>query len=308
MIGMFPDPYPDELLYSIAARYAERVGYNSPTKTLEELFGAGSTRMSVDFPLGLNHLIETLPPGHAYTVEDLMYKHTLLPFYGPFLPPERTWRLMNAMREKQGKGIHWYVGVTMGSIQPPQWLRFCPECTQEDSRTVGEPYWHRQHQLPGVEVCPQHHVFLEASSVRYANRRWRNELMPADQGITLHAPRPINVQVKAHALLCQVAENITWLLTQPYWSFDLMTLKRRYFILLHEKGFASVGGHLRSQALRQAFADFFFARTPCSPSVCSPLVSGELGYPLAPCPQNGPSSLAPSPHDAIFGAHRPTIF
>lgn len=50
MIGWFPDPYPDELLYSVAARYAERVGYPNCTAAIEELFGGGSTRVSIDFP------------------------------------------------------------------------------------------------------------------------------------------------------------------------------------------------------------------------------------------------------------------
>ena len=155
MIGWFPDPYPDELLYSVAARYAERVGYPNCTAAIEELFGGGSTRVSIDFPLGLDYLLNTLPPAHRFSVGEILHKQTLFPFYGPFLPAERAYRLMIAMREKKGAGLHRYTRANIGTIRPPTWLRFCPECAQEDSKTVGEPYWHRFPQVPGAEVCPR---------------------------------------------------------------------------------------------------------------------------------------------------------
>ncbi|MCA9469971.1 MAG: TniQ family protein [Nitrospira sp.] len=257
MIGWFPDPYPDELLYSVAARYAERVGYPNCTAAIEELFGQGSTRVSIDFPLGLDYLLNTLPPAHRFSFGEILHEQTLFPFYGPFLPIERGYRLMQAMREKRGKGLHRLISGTIGTIRPPEWLRFCPECAQDDFKTVGEPYWHRLPQLPGAIVCPRHHVFLENSAVRYANRRPLDELIPASQAIPTLTPKPIEVGEKAHALLLQLATNFAWLLTQPYWYFDLPTLKQRYLILLHTKDLATYGGHLHARLLREQFLNFF---------------------------------------------------
>lgn len=70
MIGCFPDPYPEELLYSVCARYSERVKYPNKNGILSELFGRKDTIAVVDLPNGLNHLISQLPPGHRYTTGD----------------------------------------------------------------------------------------------------------------------------------------------------------------------------------------------------------------------------------------------
>jgi len=40
MVGFFPDPYPDELLYSVCARYHHRVRYRAHRATAQDLFGA----------------------------------------------------------------------------------------------------------------------------------------------------------------------------------------------------------------------------------------------------------------------------
>lgn len=39
-------------------------------------------------------------------------------------------------------------------------LKYCPECANEDMKCHGVSYWHRIHQVPGVEACPSHKVWL----------------------------------------------------------------------------------------------------------------------------------------------------
>ncbi|HEX8377847.1 MAG TPA: hypothetical protein VF602_08505 [Pedobacter sp.] len=51
MIGFFPDPYPDELLYSACARYSERVKYVNKQFIMEDMFGRRGLSAIVDFPL-----------------------------------------------------------------------------------------------------------------------------------------------------------------------------------------------------------------------------------------------------------------
>jgi hypothetical protein len=76
MITCFPDPYPDELLYSICARYGERVRYPNQRKFLiQELFGSKCSSATVGLPCHLAHLISVLPPGHSYTVKRLIDNH-----------------------------------------------------------------------------------------------------------------------------------------------------------------------------------------------------------------------------------------
>lgn len=89
MISFFPDPYPDELLYSVCARFADRVQYPGESSVVWQLFGTRNGAAVVDLPSRLGHLVATLPPEHNYTVDQLIDDHTLLPFYSPFCPPSR---------------------------------------------------------------------------------------------------------------------------------------------------------------------------------------------------------------------------
>jgi hypothetical protein len=39
-------------------------------------------------------------------------------------------------------------------------LKYCPACAKEDMWNYGVSYWHRVHQIPGIEACPSHKVWL----------------------------------------------------------------------------------------------------------------------------------------------------
>ncbi|PHJ62307.1 hypothetical protein VF14_13990 [Nostoc linckia z18] len=103
MIAFFPDPYPDELLYSICARYTDIVQYPGSSSANQELFGSRSKIASVDLPINLSYLVANLPPGHQYTEDQLIDKHTLLPFYTQFCPQERIG--LAGLRQKSSPNV-----------------------------------------------------------------------------------------------------------------------------------------------------------------------------------------------------------
>jgi hypothetical protein len=43
---------------------------------------------------------------------------------------------------------------------PIRFAQFCPNCIQDDIKLQGFPYWHRIHQLPGVDHCIIHNISL----------------------------------------------------------------------------------------------------------------------------------------------------
>ena len=49
MIGVFPEPYPDELLYSVFARYYVRSGYRNYIFVAEDLFLNRSVRPNFEY-------------------------------------------------------------------------------------------------------------------------------------------------------------------------------------------------------------------------------------------------------------------
>ncbi|MEM1309824.1 MAG: TniQ family protein, partial [Cyanobacteria bacterium P01_H01_bin.153] len=98
MITCFPHLYPDELFYSACARYVDRVQYSTDKAVIEELFGSRTATATISFPSHLTHLIANLPPGHRHTVDRLIDHHSLLPFFSPFLQPEKVDRIREDMQ------------------------------------------------------------------------------------------------------------------------------------------------------------------------------------------------------------------
>jgi hypothetical protein len=66
MLGCFPAPYPDELLYSLCARFHGRMQYPNKKDTMQELFGDEAAIAVVDLPSNLGSLVSALPPSSPY--------------------------------------------------------------------------------------------------------------------------------------------------------------------------------------------------------------------------------------------------
>src|SRR5258706_405707 len=78
MIGSWPDPHPDELFYSICARYSERVRYSSKRFVVAELFGTNQAMACVSLPSHLGYLVSQLPPNSNYDIDSIIEQPTLL--------------------------------------------------------------------------------------------------------------------------------------------------------------------------------------------------------------------------------------
>lgn len=240
MIGCFPDPYPDELLYSVLARLTDHLQYPSPKSLVRDLLGNEEASASVHLPSHLDHFIEVLPPGHRYSVDRLIDEHTLLPFYGPFLPSDRLNQLRAIMHGRNGRHVHVWLGMR-ASIPLPEWLRFCPLCAAHDRSHGGETYWRRVHQAPGVVVCPRHEIWLQSSQIRVWNRRAKNRFISAEQAIPPSPVGSLSLTTEAEPLL-SLARDVAWLLDPSQPSPAPGPLWGRYHTLLADRGLASFSG------------------------------------------------------------------
>ena len=258
MLGFFPDPHPDELLYSVCSRYHERSGNRAKETTAHDLFGTGRAKVVVDFPSRLGHLVSQFPPGHSYTVERLIDENTMLPYYEPFLPPERACQLRLDMRDGDvGGGIHGRIGVLTSSLRL-DYLRYCPACVAEDVRRCREPYWHRLHQAPGVVVCPEHAVFLETSDVSVLNRRNGEAFITAKRarGAETAAPRPVDPHNRDDRARLLIAQDVLWLMHSRVAAAELDSIRGRYFNLLTDRGLMS-GRKVRKPELEVRFKEYY---------------------------------------------------
>ena len=257
MIGHFPIPYPDELVYSICARFSDRVHYRSPLSVLEELLGTKTGTAIAGLPTHLAHLVANLPPGYPATVDGFIDQHTLLPFYAPFLLTDNLRRLYADMRSMNAKGVQGYVSAATSGLPMPKWLRFCPMCVEADREQWGECYWHRAHQISGVAACPTHAVWLEQSNERIRFRKQSKEFVPAERAIRPMPPRPLNLSNTGHQMALQLARDAHWLLHQVHLPTDLETLQKRYRVVLIHRDLATPSGLLHRQKIWREFRSYY---------------------------------------------------
>ena len=162
MIAFFPTSYPDELLYSQISRYHQRSGNARFVFTAEELYRNGKiTHPSIDFVnVFTDDAMNWLTKGKPW--ETVAEEHTMFPAYIRFLPLGRRKEAEEGVRRQNG---NWKNLMCLPVLEERRYLRFCPQCAKEDREKKGETYWHREHQIPRIRVCPKHRLFLENSSI-----------------------------------------------------------------------------------------------------------------------------------------------
>lgn len=255
MIGFFPDPYPDELLYSACARYAQRVNYPNKKKVMTDLFEKRGLSAIVDFPNRIDMLLSTIQ-NHVYSADEIINKNTLFPFYEPFVNVGRANIIRQEMKTGKENHLQTRLARNVNQIKQPVFLRFCPICVEEDRTEFGETYWHRIHQLAGILICPKHKCFLQNSSVTW-DRKSSSFFHSAEKFIKTKKPIFTNNEDSAHQTLLFLAENAKWLLDQQNLSLECREIRERYHNLLLERGYAYYNGQVKNAKLHKEFNVFF---------------------------------------------------
>jgi hypothetical protein len=255
MLGFFPDLYPDELFYSGCARYQDHGYFPSKGRVSEQLFGNKHTTAWVHLPQHLDRFVASLPPQARFTSDDIINNHTTLPYLSPFISSERALQARADMKDGSGKTILNNIGVQSGLILLPEWLRFCALCVEDERERFGERYWHRIHQLSGVEVCPEHAVFLENSSARARYRASSNEYVSAERSTITNLARSVDLSKPVEQTLMRIAQDAKWLLCQQNLLPGCQALVDCYLKLLAEHGLATRSGFVRQERLKVFLAN-----------------------------------------------------
>ena len=163
MIAYFPEIYPDELLYSQLARYFAHSGYMAYVCAAEDLFESRAVRPDIEFLNAytrdaLDRITSEMP------METVIMRHTMFPYYGRFLPIERRTQAFRALLNMQSNYRDFLYMPTRKDHRPRK-LRYCPMCAEEDRKRYGETYWHRLHQMIGVNICGKHRCQLIETDV-----------------------------------------------------------------------------------------------------------------------------------------------
>ena len=161
MIGFFPEIYEDELLYSLLCRYYQRTGYTKYIFAVDDLFMRRTVHPVIEWvneysPDAMDHITKRTD------FETVVRNHTMFPAYTRFLPKERRNAALHSLLVCDG---NYYNLVVNQKVKHKRFLRYCPICAAEDRERYGETYWHREHQIVHLDICPKHRCRLVDSNV-----------------------------------------------------------------------------------------------------------------------------------------------
>ncbi|MGB2784657.1 TnsD family Tn7-like transposition protein [Psychrobacter sp.] len=157
----FPMLYEEELIYSVVARAGVRAGITSPKQLLDDIFGNRKIIATIDLPNQLAAIIK-LYRSQQYTVETLIYSHTLFPIYAPFIPEDRRKQCLAWMREDSQGSVHLAVGLNASRVPTSKKVRYCPSCFKSQLENFGECYWSRLWQVQGANCCLEHGSLIDS--------------------------------------------------------------------------------------------------------------------------------------------------
>lgn len=262
VIGYFPLPHPEEIFYSICARAAERLAFTKSYALVEALFNSPQARANVAFPSRLRTLISNLPPGHTYTVDGIINDHSLVRFYEPFLPVGRSREIREMLARDERSLVYQIVGNIPAGIRDPAALRSCPLCDTEDEVKHGERYWHRLPQIAGIEICPAHEVFFNATTASRDLDRRGYVFESAQRHCDQQGARPIDPRNRQHQILLDLARDADWLLRHNDECPGIRSVRRLNQELLQNRGYMSAGKRLIDfQTLHERFVSFVSEET-----------------------------------------------
>ena len=164
MIGFLPQIYDDELIYSWLARYHVRSGHESYIYTASDLYENKFIRPDAEFINGFRPDVIVLIEQHIMPLEKLVAAHTMFPAYGRFIPKPRRKEAFKSLVE-MNNNHHNLMPIPKNPDGIPRHLRYCKQCAMEDRELYGETYWHRSHQIIGLDICPKHKSYLINSIV-----------------------------------------------------------------------------------------------------------------------------------------------
>ena len=162
---------------------------------------------------------------------ELLWQHTVFPYSTAFLRPELMERLEETILERPVRSPWGAVPLTQSVSQGLSHRRYCVVCAKQDNARLGESYWHRCHNLPGVYRCVVHGVPLHETQLEVRDRMH----LPTDA-----LPAQTVGHVKHFALgpdiLADLARRSAELLTRR--PPDEKSLMQMYRARLHELGLA----------------------------------------------------------------------
>lgn len=159
-LPMIPQPYPEEILGSWLARIKHLNQSGAWEKLKTDCGFSPGWPGCFDIPDESTEY-EKLFHVLSMSFEEVLRYRTTFPYFSAIgssselIKGTKYFKIHNSKRLSK-------LGVTRlpsASTLP----KYCPMCVSSDAAEFGEPYWHREHQLPNVYYCVSHKFLLRAT-------------------------------------------------------------------------------------------------------------------------------------------------
>ena len=156
---------PNETLFSLCSRHHILSNNHKPHITCLQLFGHRIQGNAHDFPSRIDTFVNKTE-GLLGNSDEIIFTHSLLPYYLHFILGHLKDSALDAMKGSGIGHLKWNLGILTSRFRANHPLKACLKCMDEDRNLYLTPYWHRDHQLPGVWICPVHHELLLSSTLK----------------------------------------------------------------------------------------------------------------------------------------------
>lgn len=234
-----PNVLPDELLFSRLIRYCCLYAVPIP-EFLNSVYGDNRASINPILTAGLSSLTSVF----GESQDNLLREQTLAPLFMHYYPHYKE-KLTEAMISTDN-----YTAIRLSQLSCVReheelTLKMCPMCVQEDIRQFGVAYWHRSHQIPGIESCHDHQQQLVHVSLP---QRYRLAAGLPSLYLEVESPES-NYQ---SFLLARFAKQVLLEQSKSISTFSPVSYKEK----LADLGYVTKAGRLRRIKLLSDFCQF----------------------------------------------------
>lgn len=226
----FPDPLPDETIFSLLCRFYFLAAHSNFRNHTLPLLGINGSRGANEFPSFLPQLSEISGIGLPYLINQM----TCIHYFQPFISEREYDRVYQSLITGNTINLQTHLGMVANRITSGKSLKYCPLCALADAEQYGTTYWHQTHQLVGITVCHIHNCHLLTIGCRSQRVIMPKTSEPLEMGIA--------EEYKLSRLIyAEFTSNKNDLCVKDTYS--------SYAFQMRELGFITGCGHIRQQSL-----------------------------------------------------------
>ena len=244
MIGCFPTPYNDELIYSILSRYHLISSNESEHLTFNEFFSKAMREIKMDLFPYAKRLEMKLGHFNFYNAIEIIENFSFFNYYSKF--SKNKSKFQSLMLDERAGRIKSELYCHDIEIYNADYYKFCLKCFDEDSEN-GVPYWHITHNLPGVTFCEQHNCKLVVSDVIFNGKK----LIALSSQVKISVP-PL-LSDKEEKILKLITEQTVYLFYTKKFNIEYIT---PYISYIYNLGYLTEF-YINEKRLKEDFINFY---------------------------------------------------